>query len=334
MDISTLRALLEAHFCAQAGIPQCTCSVRELPGWRPYSRLFRAVCTELPYPLFVKRCVQVSSGSVDGKSARTQFLGLQEAWRRSGRDAPYGVPEPLLLLADEGLVVTEWVDAPSLTQRLRTWNAGSRELCRGVAQAAQWLRWFHADSKSALITIDTGDLVKRLGEGDAGILRDAIFKKGCRILEVTSARIGEVPTARSRLHGDYKADNVLVDSVRAVAIDLQPDYCNSVLFDVASFLNHMALLAWHPKAWRVALRHRQLVDCFMRNYFEAGVDVEIRGALLWVRLFNVLGAWLDSIPETPSALRRTYAHFCYRRLVSALTRELGVFVTPASGTRE
>ena len=325
MDIAAICALLEQHLCQDAAAANgCRCRVAALSGARSYSQVFRANCDGISHTLFVKRCLHPGSGAADIDTARTQFRGLQQAWRRSGRPARYNVPEPLLLVDSQAIVVTEWVQGPSLTQRLRRWNVAATELDRCMVQAAEWLSWYHRGKKISPIQVDCEELIGRLRDGDPVVLRDQRFSQGCELLRHTAARVSRVLTPRAELHGDYKSDNLLIAGERVAAIDIQPDFCNSVLFDIASFLNHLELSAWHPKAWRMALRRRRLVQIFLQRYFETRVPPELVLALAWVRLFNVLGAWLDSAAETSSRLRHRFAYFCYRRLVRSLIRELHV----------
>jgi len=320
VDAEAIRNLIQGRLCKVDTDHHCRVSA--LPGMRPYSRVYRVLCRCFPGGVFVKQCLQANDGEVDRSVACTQFRGLQRAWERCGKTAPYGVPQPLMLFEDEAIVVTEWVQAENLTKRLRRWLAVPADLHSQIVRAAQWLHWYHQSGNLTPVRIDCGELIGRLREGDPAVLNDAEFKRGCGALRQAGASVCRIAIPRAELHGDYKADNVLMTKDRVVAIDLQPDFCDAVLFDIASFLNHLELMAWHPKAWLVAVNRDRFVQAFLRGYFVEERDSGLRLALSWIRLFNALGAWLDAATESTSRLRYRYAQFCYRRLVRSLGREL------------
>jgi hypothetical protein len=276
----------------------------------------------------VKCCLQADSGAIDVSGARAQFAGLRHMWQRVGRGARFGVPEPVLLLEEHGIIVAEWVQGRSLTQALCHANARPDVQHALVDDAAEWLRRFHGGDQLAPVTLACADLVARLREGDPWVLRNATFQRGYRLLEQLSPRVAAVELECSDLHGDFKADNLLVSAERVVAIDVQPDHRSARLYDVTSFVNHLELLAWQPMAWGVALRRERLIRRFIGNYFPGDLPESQRLALAWLRLFNLLGAWLDMPVHGRSLLRVSYNRFCYERVARRLCGELAVFGGP------
>ena len=101
MDPASIQALLERHLPrAVAG-----CVVHGPVGAHQNSRIYRAECRDFPFPLLVKLCVHSNSTAPDPVTTKAQFLGLQQAWSMTHADAHYRVPQPVLLLEQEGILV-------------------------------------------------------------------------------------------------------------------------------------------------------------------------------------------------------------------------------------
>ena len=318
MDPASIQALLERHLPRAAA----RCVVHGPVGAHQNSRIYRAECRDFPFPLLVKLCVHSNSTAPDPVTARAQFLGLQQAWSKTRADTHYRVPQPVLLLEPEGILVAEWVEAPTMTERLYAWRATNKEFTRHIGDAAEWLKRFHQAHRFPDVTLNCREILPRLLDGDPAVRDSALYRAGYALLRTTADRAVRVALECSYVHGDYKADNLLVDGDRVVAIDVQLDHRNAVLFDIASFLNHLELLVWHPRGLRIAMWHRGLVQYFIERYFGSPLSAERRVALLWVRLFNAMGAWIDLALDNKSRLSYQYMSFCYRALVRRLIREM------------
>src|SRR4051812_13567118 len=75
---------------------------------RQNSRLFYAQC-EGERPMAVKVCVSPDSDDIDTDSARQQHETLIRVHRAMGIGAALSVPRPCLLVAERGLLATEWI---------------------------------------------------------------------------------------------------------------------------------------------------------------------------------------------------------------------------------
>lgn len=286
------------------------------------SRIFCAHCSSYSFPLLAKICVIPNTDTRDPETSRTQYLSLRMAWELTGQHPRYNVPQPVLHVEQDAMIVAEWVEAPSMTRCLYSLAASRSRLYRYIADAAGWLRNFHQARRFPDVTLQCQVLLPRLQEGDSAIRDSKAYQAGLTILHSMTKLVDNIRLECSYIHGDYKTDNLLVAGERIVCIDIQIEHRNSALFDVASFLNHLDLMSLDPRGLRIAMYRRGLIKAFMNSYRMLPPARDQQLALLWIRLFSVLGAWIDLPLDNKSRFRRFYMECCYRVLVRRLCSEI------------
>jgi len=97
---------------------------------------------------------------------------------------------------------------------------------------------------------------------------------------------------------------------------------NSVLHDIAPFLNHLELRTFHPDGWPRAFSIEVLHRTFLENY-EGGPNAgAIAVPLAWLRLYMVLQGWITIRGKAASPLRRRLADLSYRTVIGRLMKFL------------
>ncbi len=311
---------LSQRLSSALGVKFEDCSLRG-PIYRlQNSLIYHAECAGQPFPLMVKRCLMPNTLVTDTSTARVQYDALSRAKSVTVGDSRYNVPMPVALLEQEGVVVMEWIEGVGMTPLLLRLRGARAERLKLVAEAAEWLRRFHRSSGVTYARLAAREMLPRLTADPSPVLADEACREGIAALERTCGLVDALDVGGGYPHGDFKSDNLLVCSGRIVAIDIHHEEKNSVLFDIAMFLNHLELLALHPRGMRLAWERVDLIRAFLKRYFHGVTIPEL--PLVWVRLFVLLGAWIDLPQENPGWLRYHYMDLCYRRIASRLTRGL------------
>jgi hypothetical protein len=130
---------------------------------------------------------------------------------------------------------------------------------------------------------------------------------------------GAVLLKRSWIHGDFTADNLMVAGPRTIGIDVDVRFENTVIHDLAPFLNHLELRAFHPGGWPRTLSLETLKRTFLESY---GAGTGIAVPLAWLRLCMLLQGWITARHNAASTLRARFADLSYRTVAARLVRSL------------
>lgn len=293
-----------------------TCEVSGPLQSRENSRIFYAECAGVPGPMAVKLCLTPRTAQVDSAAARRQFDTLQRVHDAMGAQADLSVPRPYVLVAEAGLLGTEWVAGQSMTSALFSLRCSSMTARELVARAARWLRRFHDCHALAPGMLDAQEKLAYLATLDN--LPGERFRS---ILERSAAKAQAIVLARSWVHGDYTADNLLVAAGRTLAVDIEARHENTVVHDLAPFLNYLELRAFHPGGWRRLASPEALGRTFLETYLGGAVG-GIAVPILWLRLYLLLQAWISARGKGASRLRSSLVDLCYGTVASRLARGL------------
>lgn len=184
------------------------------------------------------------------EAAERQFEAMRRAWSGFAADGALSMPRPLDYLPDGPAVVMESVPGTPLAARLRRtlpWGASGGSAEARCAQAGRWLRRYHeATMDGGPRPLDAGTKWEFLRESLASLGRAGVNGALLARLEDRLRPVAADACRRSRpvarLHGDFTADNVLVDGARMIGIDVWGTFVNTVDHDMASFLNSLRLI--------------------------------------------------------------------------------------------
>jgi hypothetical protein len=289
---------------------------------RDNSRLFYAECTAFPSPLAVKLCLRPRTVQPDSDSAQRQHDALLRVFRALGNAGQFTVPRPYLVRADAGLLATEWIAGDSMNALLLSWRCSRAVAQRLLARAGRWLRCFHDAHALVPARVDLEDKLTFVAEmRDAHAVHDPVFFAALRRLCESAEAAAEVSVARSWIHGDFKADNLLVSGPRTVGMDIHLRHESPVIYDLAPFLNHLELGLCHPRGWRFAGCRALLREAFLTSYFGARSEA-LDVALSWVQLYLLLQGWHTAREHARSWLRCRLIDHSYRLVASRLAARL------------
>jgi len=288
-----------------------------------YSQVYRASMEDGRGDLAVKICLVPETDRASADAARDQTAVAIRARDAMGTDGAFSVPETFRWLADEGMVVSEWIEGASATTCLLDRRVSWPEKIDAVGRCGAWLRRFH-DSRR----LDAGpiDLDRMLGQVDGMIeavparRRPAVLRAAVAALHDRSATLRDLALPRSWTHGDFKADNLLLAGDRTYGLDLNALYDNVVLLDICQFVTHLDLLAHSPRGWRLFRRRGALIAAFLEGY---GGDPDLlpRRALAWFRLQVAVRQWLARLSAEDRSPSARYLSGCYRQLARDGLRE-------------
>ena len=245
--------------------------------------------TGLPDSAILKCCRDPVTGQIDNVSANRQFQALsrtQSALARMG--SAQDVPLPLLLLPAAGAYLMSRVEGEPLTACLhRRWElAALVDVCE---RAGQWLARFHAAGPLRTGAADIASKLILIDEMKQLPVRHPVFELALRDL-ASSTTMASLKLNISWLHGDCKADNLLISRGRVVGIDIDLRYENSVEHDLAQFMNHLDLVLMRYRLVHLRRSASILQDSFMLGYQKSGISISME-FLKWLRIWSALASW-------------------------------------------
>jgi tRNA A-37 threonylcarbamoyl transferase component Bud32 len=282
---------------------------------RENSLLFYSECTGLPSPALVKICLNAGTGAPDRDAAVEQYDAVRRVHDAMPAGSVVSVPEPYLVRREAGLVAMEWIPGDSMSTVLSSWRCSAATALDCMVRCATWLRAFHDAGGCTPGHLDVQQRLLRVDEMESRrAVPDPVFRNGVHQLRVTAGAAAERVLPRAWIHGDFKADNMILSGPRTIGIDLHLRDENAVVYDLASFLNNLALRLFEPTGWSLARSHGRLRSTFVSTYFGSpGKDMLL--PLKWVQLFMLLYRWHSARRR---AWRSAYVDYCHRRIASVL----------------
>ncbi len=285
------------------------------------SRIFYAECLRYATPVAVKRCLKAGTLTADRVDADRQYHGLQRVFEKMGGDGDFSVPIPYELFEREGIYVTEWISGKNVTNELFSPGCTREHALELMAKAAHWLRRFHASHRLSSGCLDVEEKLEGVAELEKNNAPKArAFHRGIDALRSAASAAGKSELERSWVHGDFKADNLIVSGARVVGIDVYVRHENTVIHDLAPFMNHIDLSYFGPRSWRRPVGRDQLRDTFLRSYLGAASGV-IALPLVWLRLYMMLCRW-SYLHEKATRFRSVLLQHCIQRCVRRLSSDL------------
>ncbi|HEX2940718.1 MAG TPA: phosphotransferase, partial [Rhodopila sp.] len=220
-----------------------------------------------------------------------------------------------------GIVVSSWVDGPTLEKSLFRGAAARRRIL--THDAGVWLARLHTACGVEYRTPDIAGMLDRL-EAEMAKRTDGtgLGRHGLRLLRTAGAALVGQPAPWSCHYGDFKPANLIVRDGRLVAIDVELVSSAPTVNDVAHFLNHLQLGLYSPRAMRRWGEPSLLAELFCRGYADAAGKRLPHDLLQWQRLYNAMflmsqhREWCRSPMAWPMQLT-------LRRLVRTLCGPLG-----------
>jgi hypothetical protein len=288
---------------------------------RDYSALFYAECKLFPGPALAKICLDPQTHEPDSGAAQRQYDALVRVHGAMKTVPGFSVPQPYLILPEIALLAMEWIPGVNLGKALFSWRSSADDAKAYMARSASWLRAFHACRRLSAGRLDVETRMPILEDIAGRAVPDDAFHAGVEQLRRTAHAAGFVELPRAWIHADFTPDNVILSGSRTIGIDMQIQHENTVVYDLAPFLNHLALGLYEPSGWLLARFHDELRKTFLTAYFEGEHD-GMNAPLAWVQLYMALQQWRSARQRAGHPLRRRFRDFEYRQLTSDLARRL------------
>jgi len=254
--------------------------------------------------------------------AKRQFKAMSTAYAIVGPDRRHLVPRPYAILERHAAVVVEWIPGSDMLELLRRGWRPPTAYARLVAQAGEWLRALHDAGAPTRTALPAERLIHDAESALARCLPIRAARRASRALADVLPIARSAECAETWAHGDFKLANLMVTNGGLVGIDLQLSQRGPAIFDVASFLNDLAVNLRMPGMWRLLKGESLLERSFLDRYGqrEAGApDID----LLFVRLCSLAETWASETGPRVNALKRAVFSRGYASVACHLIDEIG-----------
>ena len=194
-----------------------------------------------------------------------------------------------------------------------------------VADAGRWLRHFHDARMLNHGFLDTGLQLADYDQllASSGSI-DPQSAAAVQLLRETAESIDAVPLARSWAHGDFKSANILTSDEGMFGIDVSGRHNGVVAFDLAMFLNDLAMFAY---GWRA--RHLEANLPGLEAAFLTGYGIEPSGqaasAITWLRTILLVSTWSNLSRSIGGRLRQHLRETAHRTTLDRLSNALTLY---------
>lgn len=210
--------------------------------------------------LIVKR---FSVSSNPAESAIREYKAIQTVWTLVGQSLD-GLPKPLMVVPEAGLVVTGKLSGILLSRVLaRQANcvmAGfqTKNICEIIRRVGSWLSRFHEATRQPNLAYDTKafdlDITKQLKGCVRTGLEAAAAQEISRLALRASRLVDGKPLPAAGRHGDFLARNILIDGERICVVDFENFVERDTIYEeLGRFVAHLAILQARPGYSRSAI---------------------------------------------------------------------------------
>jgi hypothetical protein len=293
------------------------------PVWRGRNaHVYRVEAPWLASPAALKVCRRWANGEPDHRAARRQYDALVKVDAAMGREGRYRVPEPYALFEDAACHLVAWVEGTSLEKELSSVPIGNGHASRLITDAGAWLRHFHDARRLGDSRLDTGKQVADLAELRAiAPERSRQFARTFEIVCASAEGVAAIDVPRSWAHGDYKPANLFTDGQRFYGFDVHVDNSDVVAFDIAQFLNGLAMIGGSVKTRRFAGHMEDFEAAFWDGY-AVSPSCNLTLVVSWLRAVLLLSSWSELGHGAAGAVRRVMYRNRHRRALESLMQRL------------
>jgi len=267
--------------------------------------------------IFLKRAVMKNGESVDLDTAKSEYQTLQAVYQKFPHGDGYETPEPLNLCTRSGILSMTYFPGHSLHHHLHKRRDGAWE--SHVSRAAEWLRKFHDITTGNEVFLDTADKVSFLEQRLPNEMRGVQYiSDAIAILDERAGYFRRMPFRSARLHGDFKPENILVNTRSVAGIDFGFQTSNSIVFDIGPFFNHVVL----DSRLDILLGRSGWINRMERIFLDAYGDIDAgeMAALAWVRLYFMLSYGLTF--RDRSTIHLAASRVVFAPLIRSLTKNV------------
>jgi len=237
----------------------------------------------------VAKLARADHGAAENEAIKREYQALCRLQKLLALDDGLGTLTPLACLEVRGraAMVTRWFKGENAIHRAR--SVDSTELTAVYRSAGALLRKLHDANAEHDLTgpLDVESKIAYLVQQYGACLEKSDTAiRALNILRELAPRIAAAALRWSRTHGDFKPENILCDAHMVVILDTTLGVRGAVVYDMASFLNHV-LLAGRSFGNREIRDHYALLEqAFLAGY--GSLDPGEVAALRWAQLYFML----------------------------------------------
>ena len=203
-----------------------------------------------------------------------QYRAMKAIWPQFETHPNWKIPRPLDYIPQDSALVMEEISASPLLERL-PWIFWDSRACRTAEldcqRAGQWLRFYHdIGRKDECGPLNAEGQWPGLDETLHGLETAGFEQSICPVLHrwfvpLVKQIVGKLRPI-SNVHGDYKADNVMINDECVVVLDLVAEHQSAIDLDIAAFLNSLLMLRLTRPVPLTAME--QMRESFLKGYFD------------------------------------------------------------------
>lgn len=284
------------------------------------TRLYLGTLEGSARKVLVKVAVDAATGLPNVSYARRQFEILTRAAEAQVAGRALNVPRPLRLFEPEAVIVQAWIEGKGLDALLSDRTVGSVRVELLVRDAGKWLARYHKAGGLEQKPFDPGLLAAEI---EAASKTSAVLARAAIQLREGRSLLAGRPMLASRLHCDFKPANVIVTNGEMFSIDFHDSEVTSVCFDLAHFLNALALDLIKGGRLTLMLRLGRLERAFLAGY-ASEVQPPDRTALLAFLVYDLARylVWHAASGGLGTVVKRRLMSALLERRISALRKSL------------
>jgi hypothetical protein len=287
------------------------------------SRIYRVSSLDLPFDGALKFCLKSRTADPDKEGAQQQFSTLKKVSDAMTADTRYAAPYPIRFFPDDAAYLVEWVSGQNASAGLFKVDALKPDLENIMTESARWLYCFHQGNQTGAGKLDVHRKLTALEQ--IARHRDSGNRLFARVFDrlVSYAGAASLPELRrSWLHGDFKSDNVIMNAERIVGIDIQAKTENFVVYDIASFINHIDLNTKYLKHRTLRKNKFDLYEKFLTAYYFSRPSGNVMLSVFWARAYMLLMGWCRARQARQGALRTAFLQRQFSSSIDNALREL------------
>ena len=256
---------------------------------RSNSVLQRFRCKRCGEQIAAKWAHSDNAAAENTEGIRLEYQALCKLQELLAQDEGLGTLTPLACLevGYRAVMVTRWFAGENAIRRAR--SVDSSELAAVYRSAGTLLRKLHdANAEHGLtgpLDVDSkiAYLVQRY---EACIEKSRTAARALNVLRKLASRVATAKLRWSRTHGDFKPENILCDAHTVVILDTTLGVRGAIVYDIASFLDHVLLAGRAFGNRRIRADFALLEQAFVTGY--GALDPGSMTALRWAQLYFML----------------------------------------------
>ena len=243
---------------------------------------------------------------LSSEQASREFSSLRDVHRRLASAAR--VAKPIRCIETEALLITEWIDGPSLAELLRDRSSSEADVLTALRRAGGWLREFHMMESRHPRSIDFAPKVRQIenltesvasrliGRLLIGLMRSRLISGWSRWQD-TAVEFGS-------LHGDFKPENLVFKDAEPVGLDIGKIHQAATVNEIGYFLAQLKCTVYSVHGLFAGARINRLCAEFLRGY-EWSSECAPAGLLGWVEREALLRMAHGILSSNRSGFRNT-----------------------------